>query len=150
MGSGKQSAVQEDGLTFIPELKKICKERKAPMPAVLVCSMYEDPFLVQRAMDLEAKGYVAKSAVAGEITAAIDAILSGETYSSVKIKTQDTEKTFLALTRRESEIVALIKQSLSTLKIAKKLGLSIRTVEKHLERIYEKTGVTSREGLINL
>jgi len=89
MGGGNNAGVQEDGLTFIPELEKICKERKAPMPAVLVCSMYEDPFLVQRAMDLRTKGYVAKSAVAGKITAAIDAILAGETYTSVKIKKQE-------------------------------------------------------------
>jgi len=150
MGSGKQSAVQEDGLTFIPELKKICKERKAPMPDVLVCSMYEDPFLVQRAMDLGAKAYVAKSAVAEEITAAIDAILAGETYTSVKVKTQNKNKTFLALTRRESEIVSLVKQSLTNQQIAKMLGLSNRTVENHLQSIYEKTGVASREKLISL
>ena len=150
MGSGKQSAVQEDGLTFIPELKKICKERKAPMPDVLVCSMYEDPFLVQRAMDLGAKAYVAKSAVAEEITAAIDAILAGETYTSVKVKTQNKNKTFLALTRRENEIVSLVKQSLTNQQIAKMLGLSNRTIENHLQSIYEKTGVASREKLISL
>jgi len=65
----------EDGLSFIPELKKICEKREMPFPLVLVCSMYEDQFLVQRAMDLGARGYVAKSAVAEEIVAAIDAIL---------------------------------------------------------------------------
>jgi len=150
LGSGKQSAVQEDGLTFIPELEKICKERKAPMPDVLVCSMYEDPFLVQRAMDLGAKGYVAKSAVAGEITAAIDAILAGGTYTSVKIKEQDKNKTFLALTRRENEIVSLVKQSLTNEQIVKMLGLGSRTLENHLKNIYEKTGVTSRKGLFDL
>jgi DNA-binding NarL/FixJ family response regulator len=150
MGSGKQSAVQEDGLTFIPELKKICKERKAPMPDVLVCSMYEDPFLVQRAMDLGAKGYVAKSAVAEEITAAIDAILAGETYTSIKVETQNQNKTFLALTRRENDIVSFVKQSFSNRQIAKMLGLSDRTVENHLQSIYEKTGVASREKLISL
>jgi len=95
LSSGKQDSVQEDGLTFIPELEKICKERKAPMPAVLVCSMYEDPFLVQRAMDLGAKGYVAKSAVAGEITTAIDALLAGETYTGVKSKKRIRTKHFM-------------------------------------------------------
>jgi DNA-binding NarL/FixJ family response regulator len=150
LGGGNKGAVQEDGLTFIPELEKICKERNAPMPDVLVCSMYEDPFLVQRAMDLGAKGYVAKSAVAGEITAAIDAILAGEIYTSVKIKKQDKKKTFHALTRRESEIVALVKQSLSNQQIAKMLELNNRTVENHLRSIYEKTGVTSRKELFDL
>jgi len=150
MGGGNNASVQEDGLTFIPELEKICKERKAPMPAVLVCSMYEDPFLVQRAMDLGAKGYVAKSAAHGEITAAIDAILAGKTYTSVKIKKQDQKKTFPILTRRESEIVALVKQNQSNQQIAKMLGLNNRTVDNHLRNIYEKTGVTSRKELFNL
>jgi len=150
MGGGNNASVQEDGLTFIPELERICKERKVPMPAVLVCSMYEDPFLVQRAMDLGAKGYVAKSAVAGEITAAIDAILAGETYTSVKIKKQDQKKTFPVLTRRESEIVSLVKQSLSNQQIAKMLSLNNRTVDNHLRNIYEKTGVTSRKELFDL
>ncbi|WP_461246506.1 response regulator [Treponema sp. R6D11] len=150
MGGRSNADVQEDGLNFIPELKKICEERKTPMPDVLVCSMYEDPFLVQRAMNLGAKGYVTKSAVADEITAAIDAILAGKTYTSVKIKTQKRKKTFLALTRRESEIVSFVKQSLSNQQIAKTLKLSNRTVENHLQSIYEKTGVTSREKLINL
>ena len=150
LSGGKQDSVQEDGLTFIPELEKICKERNTAMPCVLVCSMYEDPFLVQRAMDLGAKGYVAKSAVAGEIAAAIDAILAGEIYTSVKINKQDKKKTFLALTRRESEIVALVKQSLSNQQIAKMLDLNNRTVDNHLRNIYEKTGVTSRKELFDL
>jgi len=150
LGSGSKASFQEDGLTFIPELEKICEERKAPMPDVLVCSMYEDPFLVQRAMELGAKAYVAKSAVAGEIIAAIDAILAGGTYTSVKSEIQDQKKTFHALTRRESEIVSLVKQSLPNQQIAKMLGLNNRTVDNHLRSIYEKTGVTSRKELFDL
>jgi DNA-binding NarL/FixJ family response regulator len=150
LGSGNRGSVQEDGLAFIPELKKICKERKAPMPNVLVCSMYEDPFLVRRAMDFGAKAYVTKSAVAGEIIAAIDAILAGGTYTGVKSKIRDQNKTFLALTRRENEIVALVKQSLTNQQIVKMLGLSSRTLENHLQNIYEKTGVTSRNELFDL
>jgi len=126
------------------------QKRKIPMPCVLVCSMYDDPFLVQRAMDLGAKAFVSKSAVAGEMMSAIDAILAGGTYTSVKKETQEQNKLFLALTKRENEIVSLVKQSLSNEEIAKMFGVNNRTVEKHLEAIYEKTGVSSRKELIEL
>ena len=68
----------EDGLDFIPMLKEICAERNAPVPGILVCSMYEDPFLVKRALDSGAKAYVAKTAESGEIIDAIETILNNE------------------------------------------------------------------------
>jgi DNA-binding NarL/FixJ family response regulator len=150
MGNENEAGVHEDGLTFIPVLKNICKKRKTPVPKVLVCSMYDDPFLVQRAMDLGANAFVSKSAVAGEMMTAIDAILAGGTYTSVKNETQEQNKLFLALTKRENDIVSLVKQSLSNEEIAKMFGVNNRTVEKHLEGIYEKTGVSSRKELFEL
>ena len=140
----------EDGLEFIPALKKICAKRKAVLPGILVCSMYEDPFLIQRAMDLGARAYVPKSAESGEILAAIDAILAGETYINKKDKTQIQKQSWQVLTRRENEIVSLIKQSFSAKEIAQRLNISLRTVENHLVHIYTKTGTTSREELFNL
>jgi len=150
MGNENKAGVHEDGLTFIPVLRSICKKRNLPMPDVLVCSMYDDPFFVQRAMDLGAKAFVSKSAVGGEMMSAIDAVLAGGTYTSVKKETQEQSKIFLALTKRENEIVSLVKQSLSNEQIAKMFGVNCRTVEKHLESIYEKTGVDSRKELFDL
>jgi len=150
MGNENKAGVHEDGLTFIPVLRSICKKRNLPMPDVLVCSMYDDPFLVQRAMDLGAKAFVSKSAVGGEMMSAIDAVLAGGTYTSVKKETQEQNKLFLALTKRENEIVSLVKQSLSNEQIAKMFGVNCRTVEKHLGSIYEKTGVDSRKELFDL
>ena len=112
--------------------------------------MYEDPFLIQRALDLGAAAYVAKSAESEEITSAIDAILAGETYVNPKFKMKEKRNAWSALTRRENEIVTLIKRSLSARQIAKQLGLSKRTIENHLSHIYVKTGAASREDLLNL
>jgi len=138
----------EDGLAFIPELEKICKERKTAVPGVLVCSMYEDPFLIQRAFETGAKAYIAKSAEAGEFITAIDAILEGKTYLNPKYQLQ-TDKCSV-LTRHENEIAALVKQSFSTRQIAKRLGISVRTIENHLAHIYVKTDASSREELFEL
>jgi DNA-binding NarL/FixJ family response regulator len=142
---------KEDGLTLIPEIKSLCEKRKAPFPGILVWSMHEDPFLIQRAMDLGAAAYVAKSAESDEFLAAIEAILNGVPYVSTKYQARkEQQQDRYRLTGRENEIAALVKQSLSTPQIAKRLGISVRTVEKHLERIYIKTGTSSWEELHNL
>jgi DNA-binding CsgD family transcriptional regulator len=52
------------------------------------------------------------------------------------------------LTRREGEVLAWLTQGKSNPEIATILGTSPRTVEKHLERIYEKLGVESRAGAV--
>lgn len=49
-----------------------------------------------------------------------------------------------ALTAREQEILRLLAEGLSNKAIAARLYLSVRTVEGHLARLYEKLGVHSR------
>jgi DNA-binding CsgD family transcriptional regulator len=51
------------------------------------------------------------------------------------------------LTRREREVALLASQGLPSKDIAEKLFLSVRTVENHLQRAYEKLGVSGREEL---
>ena len=140
----------EDGLEFIPTLKEISAKRDAPLPGILVCSMYDDPFLVQRAIELGASAYVAKTADSGEIITAIDAILAGNTYVNNKYRIKAPNQLWSKLTPRENDIMALIKRSFSNRQIARRLGLSIRTIENHLAHIYVKTETASREELMEL
>jgi NarL family two-component system response regulator LiaR len=144
------SGEAEDGLTLIPELKKICAERGVALPGIVVFTMHEDLFLIQRAMDLGAKAYIAKSAETGEFITAVDEILAGNTYINPKYKLFAVQQKRHGLTRRENEIAALVKQSLSARQIAERLGLSIRTVETHLAHIYIKTDTASWEELRKL
>ncbi len=51
------------------------------------------------------------------------------------------------LTRRERQIATLASKGVANAKIAKRLGLSIRTVESHLYRVYGKLGVSTRDKL---
>lgn len=48
------------------------------------------------------------------------------------------------LTRREREIAALIARGLTNRQIADELVLSVRTVERHVENLYDKLGVSGR------
>jgi DNA-binding CsgD family transcriptional regulator len=54
----------------------------------------------------------------------------------------------LGLTKRESEVLFLIAKDQSTQEIARHLGMSDRTVKKHIEHIYEKLGVQTRLGAV--
>jgi len=50
----------------------------------------------------------------------------------------------LPLTAREYEIVGLVARGLTNRAIAERLGISVRTVEGHVYRIAEKTGISQR------
>ena len=49
--------------------------------------------------------------------------------------------------KRETEIAVLLLYRLKRQQIADKLFISVRTVDKHIERIFSKTGVSAREQL---
>lgn len=50
----------------------------------------------------------------------------------------------VGLTRREIEVIAWVAQGKTNIEVAMVLGVSPRTVQKHLERIYQKMGVETR------
>jgi len=178
LGARTPVSPPEDGLEFIPMLKEICAKRNAALPGILVCSTYEDPFLIQRAIDMGARAYVPKSAELNEILSAVDALCSVNTELSVDAeysanagcyanaecpantglaggiyineKYRPQKQNTQDLTRREKEIVSLIRQHMSAKKIAISLNISLRTVENHLAHIYTKTGTNSREELFEL
>jgi DNA-binding CsgD family transcriptional regulator len=56
-------------------------------------------------------------------------------------------KEFPSLSAREAQLCSLVVLRLSTSEIAAHLSISRRTVEKHLENVFVKLGVQSREQL---
>jgi DNA-binding CsgD family transcriptional regulator len=50
----------------------------------------------------------------------------------------------LGLTRREAEVMRIVARGRSNQEIAAQMTVSVRTVQKHLENIYEKLGARSR------
>ena len=51
------------------------------------------------------------------------------------------------LTKREREVALLAAQGLASKAIGEQLYLSVRTVDNHLQRVYDKLGVRGRDGL---
>jgi DNA-binding CsgD family transcriptional regulator len=58
-----------------------------------------------------------------------------------------TADAVVPLTRREREIAELAARAVPSKEIARRLGLSVRTVNNHLQRVYTKLGVSSRIDL---
>jgi NarL family two-component system response regulator LiaR len=141
---------QENGLDFLEFLNT--REDSEKKPAVLVYSMFEDPFRVQNALALGARGYVAKSAKETELLKAIDTILAGNCYvgSDLQVKIHETPNFYNILSGREREVLSLVKQQYDNRRIAETLKISLRTVENHLSHIYLKTGLNSRDDLLKL
>ena len=54
------------------------------------------------------------------------------------------------LTKREGEILRQIQKCLSNAEIARELSISVRTVEKHCQNMFEKLEVENRNALIHL
>jgi DNA-binding CsgD family transcriptional regulator len=54
----------------------------------------------------------------------------------------------LGLTPREAEVLAWVAQGKTNRETGVILGMSTRTVQKHLERVFTKLGVESRTGAI--
>ena len=50
------------------------------------------------------------------------------------------------LSAREVEVVSLIAQGLSNRQIAGELILSVRTVERHIENVYNRLGISGKAG----
>ena len=143
---------EENGLDFLPFLQDFCKAKNVPRPPVLVCSVLEDPFRIQTALKLGASGYVPKAGDKAELLDAIDTVLGGKTYIPGRhtVKLSESSVAFAELTKREREILSLIKLNKSNQHIAQALDINIRTVENHISKIYFKTGTASHHELLSL
>ncbi|MDR1803368.1 MAG: response regulator transcription factor [Treponema sp.] len=143
---------EENGLDFLPFLKSFCRGKKIPKPPVLVCSVLEDPFRIQTALKMGASGYVSKSGSNNDLLDAIDMVLRGEIYitGDHNTKLNEASGVYTQFTKRELEVLHLIKQNKTNQEIAKAMAISIRTVENHISNIYFKTGTENRLDLLKM
>jgi NarL family two-component system response regulator LiaR len=128
------------------------REGPGQAPPVVIYSAFTGCAYVNAAFGMGVRGYVCKTRSEAELEAALEAVLRGEIY-----RDEAAERELAAvidavslLTRREGEILILVKKGLSNTAIANRLGLSRRTVETILSCVYDKTGVSSRLELQKL
>jgi DNA-binding NarL/FixJ family response regulator len=113
-----------------------------PLPAIVVATSYDYPQYVEAALRLGAVGYVLKTAPVNELLEAIRRAAIGKlSFDLVPGRGPS------ALSPRELQVVAALVEGLSNDEIAGRLGISARTVESHLRRLFERHGVASRTEL---
>ena len=139
------------------ELIKAMASRHPGIPA-LVYSMHDESVFAERALRAGAKGYVMKDQPPEILIGALRKILGGSIYFSDAVLTRIVGRLAAAapsgegppiqsLTDRELEILQLVGQELKTGQIARKLNISIKTVEAHREHIRKKLGLNSAHEL---
>jgi len=143
---------EENGLDFLPFLDNFCKRKTIFKPPVLICSVLEDPFRIQTAIKLGASGYILKTGNMNDLLKAIDNVLNGEKHiiDIHNIRLNAVSGKYSYFTKRELEVLDLIKQNKTNQQIAKIMYISVRTVENHVSNIYIKTGKQNRLELITL
>lgn len=109
----------------------------APEARVLVLTALDDPLLAREAARTGAAGFLAKTASPRELVAALNACAQGE----------NAFPNLPELTPRERQVLSLLGEGLSNQEIADKLGISVKTVEAHLERLKGKFCCTSTAEL---
>ena len=142
-----------DGITLTKKIKKLYPETK-----ILILSMYEEKYIINKAMKGGADGYMSKNSGKVEILNAIESCMKGEKmvsspqskFSQKSLKTTDKNLKETILTSREKQILKLITEEAENSEIAITLGISKRTVETHKKNMILKLGVKNTVGLIKI
>ena len=145
------SMPRRDGLAVAAALRK-----EAPQVKVLILSVHNNKEYIFRIIQAGAHGYISKEASPEELLHAIEAVYRGETFFSPEIakaalnqlvNNGGKREPFAQLTGREREVLVLIAQGQSNKEIASNLGIGVRTIETHRERIMRRLDIHSVAGL---
>lgn len=132
--------------------------RSAPQVRVLMLSMYQNEEYVRQALRNGAAGYMLKDAAPVELALAIRAVLRGETYLSPSVskgvvsdylqRLRSDASPGPALTPRQTEVLQLIAEGHSSKEIARRLDLSVKTVETHRSQLMKQLDIHEVAGLV--
>lgn len=132
--------------------KRIKEER--PRTAVIMLTMHDNPTYLRDAVRAGAAGYLLKDVSKEELIDAVKQVATGGAFiesqmlkgmlSEMKPSGAGHSPAAKNLTKRESEILALVAEGMSNREIAEKLVLSPETVKSHVAAILEKLNVSDR------
>jgi DNA-binding NarL/FixJ family response regulator len=142
-----------NGIEATARLAKSCPDIR-----VMILSMHQNEEYVRQALRHGAAGYLLKDAAPMELGQAITTVLRGETYLSPAVSSgvlndyvqrlRNDEPAANPLTPRQREVLQLIAEGQSTKEIARRLDLSVKTVETHRSQLMKQLDIHEVAGLV--
>lgn len=121
---------------------------------VLILTSFSDGHRLLAAIDAGAVGYLLKDAEPADLVAGIRAAARGESpidpkaarhlFISRSSRGRATPSADVSLSTREREVLQLVVLGLANKQIARRLGITERTVKGHLTSAFQRIGVTDR------
>jgi DNA-binding NarL/FixJ family response regulator len=138
---------RKSGFDAIPELLRVAPEAK-----VLVISSQVAPSSVRRALTAGAAGYLPKRSSDRDLVTAIHAVTGGAGYVDpdlgARLVVPNGSPALDPLSDRERDIVHLLALGYTNQEIAKRLFISVRTVDTHRASIMRKLQLQTRAELV--
>jgi DNA-binding NarL/FixJ family response regulator len=122
---------------------------RLPESRVVMLTTFADRERVNDALDAGAIGYLLKDAEPADVARAVRAAAGGHSPIAPRAATallaaRSARQPAAELTAREREVLELVADGLPNKLIARRLGISQRTVKGHLTNIFQRIGVTDR------
>jgi DNA-binding NarL/FixJ family response regulator len=122
---------------------------QATPPAVLVLTSFSDRRRILGALDAGALGYLLKDAAAEDVVKGIRAAAEGGSPLDPRaarslLEAQSMPDPLEGVSPREREVLALLLEGLPNKLIARRLGISEKTVKTHLTKVFRHIGVSDR------
>jgi two-component system response regulator NreC len=144
-----------DGMTAVRELKQ-----SLPNVRVLILTMHSEHERLLPLLEAGARGYLTKDAASSDLIDAIRVVAAGEVYvrpaaarllASAVIPehaARSARGRFQTLSDREQTTLRLLAEGYSGVEIARKLGISTKTVDAYKRRVQDKLGLGHRTDYV--
>ncbi len=141
-----------NGIDCVKKLKPVC-----PGVEFMMCTVYDEDEKVFDALEAGANSYILKSTTQETLLDAIKDLNEGGSPMSSDIARKVVQrfqrktdvKQEYGITPREEEILGLLAKGLIYKEVADQLGISVKTMKKHIYNIYEKMHVNNKIEAVN-
>jgi len=134
-----------DGLDLLLDFRRL-----HPAVRLLVISEREDPLSIERAFRAGARSYISKREEGGELLAGLESLLTENLFASARVfhlvleamagggRRQRPRQDVAGLSHRELQVFMRMGRGSGATAISRELGVSVKTIETHQQRMKEK------------